>query len=307
MTHVRFKDDLGPRIKELKKKRNAVILAHNYQLPEVQDVADYRGDSLELSRIAAKTEAGVIVFCGVHFMAETASILSPHKKVIMPDAGAGCPMATMLTAEQLRDLKQKHPQAVVVGYVNTSAEVKAELDVCCTSTNAVAVVNALQNAPEIIFVPDKYLADYVSRQTGRALITWNGFCSTHIKILPEDILREKKFHPRAKVLVHPECLPEVVAMADAALSTSQMGKYVKQTDVREMIIGTETGIIYRLKQDNPDKEFYPASERAVCPNMKRTTQEKIVQALETMQQEVRVSDEIRRRAIRAIEKMVQIV
>ncbi len=307
MTHVRFKDDLGPRIKELKKKRNAVILAHNYQLPEVQEVADYRGDSLELSRIAAKTEAGVIVFCGVHFMAETASILSPHKKVIMPDAGAGCPMATMLTAGQLRDLKQKHPQAVVVGYVNTSAEVKAELDVCCTSTNAVAVVNALKNAPEIIFVPDKYLADYVSRQTGRALITWNGFCPTHIKILPEDILREKKFHPRAKVLVHPECLPEVVAMADAALSTSQMGKYVKQTDVREMIIGTESGIIYRLKQDNPDKEFYPASERAVCPNMKRTTQEKIVQALETMQQEVRVSDEIRRRAIRAIEKMVQIV
>jgi quinolinate synthase len=204
--------ELEEKISELKKKRNAVILAHNYQLPEVQDVADYRGDSLELSRAAAKTDAEVIVFCGVHFMAETASILSPNKTVIMPDIFAGCPMANMITVEDLKKLKKEHPKAVTVGYVNTSAEIKAELDYCCTSTNATTVVNYLKNEEEIIFVPDKYLADYVSKQTGKKLITWNGFCPTHIKILPEDIKREKKFHPFAKVMVHPECLPQVVAL-----------------------------------------------------------------------------------------------
>jgi len=300
-------DRLESRIIELKQKRNAVILAHNYQLPEVQDVADFRGDSLELSRIAAKTEAKVIVFCGVHFMAETASILSPEKKVIVPDIQAGCPMANMITAEDVRKLKKAHPEAVVVGYVNTSAEVKAELDYCCTSTNAVAVVNALKDAKEIIFIPDKYLADYVSKQTGRKLIAWDGFCPTHIKILPEDIIREKKFHPQAKVVVHPECLPQVVALADAALSTSQMGKFAKETDAKEIIVGTETGIIYRLKKDNPDKEFYPASEAAVCPNMKRTTQEKIIWSLEELKEEVRVSDEVRQKAKKAIDRMLAIV
>ncbi len=306
------------KIDALKKKRKAVILAHNYQLPEVQDVADFRGDSLELSRIAAKTEADVIVFCGVHFMAETASILSPHKKVIMPDMHAGCPMANMMNAEQLKKLKKEHPQAVVVGYVNTSAEVKAELDICCTSTNAIAVVNAIvkdaQNGGSafggregIIFVPDKYLADYVFKKTGKKLITWNGFCPTHVRILPEDIKRERKFHPFAKVMVHPECLPAVVVLADAALSTSQMSKYAKESQSTEFIVGTEVGLIYRLKKDNPTKEFYPASEAAVCPNMKRTTQEKILWALEEMKEEVRVSDEIRKRATLAIERMLEIV
>jgi len=270
-------------------------------------VADFRGDSLELSRIAAKTDAKVIVFCGVHFMAETASILCPDKKVIMPDVNAGCPMANMITAGGLKKLKKEHPRAVAVGYVNTSAEVKAELDFCCTSTNAVAVVNALRDREEIIFVPDKYLADYVSKKTGRRLISWNGFCPTHVKILPEDVKREKKFHPKAKVLVHPECLPQVVAMADAALSTSQMAKFAKETEAGEMIIGTEVGLIYRLKRDNPTKEFYPASERAVCPNMKRTTQEKIVWALEELKEEVRVADEIRLRAKKAIDRMLEII
>jgi quinolinate synthase len=298
--------ELEIKIKELKKKRNAVILAHNYQLPEVQDVADYCGDSLELSRIAATTSAKVIVFCGVHFMAETASILSPDKLVIMPDIHAGCPMANMINAEQLKKLKVEHPKAVVVGYVNTSAEVKAELDYCCTSTNAIAVVNALKDCEEIIFVPDKYLADYVSKNTGRKLISWNGLCPTHIKILPEDIKRERKFHPFAKVIVHPECLPAVVSMADAVLSTSQMSKYAKETEAKEMIIGTEVGLIYKLKKDNPAKEFYPASERAVCPNMKRTTQEKILWALEELKEEVRVSDEIRQRAKKAIDRMLEI-
>jgi len=298
---------LEGRIKELKKKRNAIILAHNYQLPEVQDVADYRGDSLELSRIAAKTDAEIIIFCGVYFMAETASILSPDKKVIMPDINAGCPMANMLKASDLRKLKESHPQAVVVGYVNTSAEVKAELDYCCTSTNAVAIVNALKDKEEIIFVPDKYLADFVAKKTGRKMIIWNGFCPTHIRILPEDVKREKKFHPFAKVMVHPECLPQVVAMADAALSTSQMSKFAKESEAAEFIVGTEIGLIYRLKKDNPKKEFYPASERAVCPNMKRTTQEKIVFALEELKEEVRVLDEIRKRAKKSIDRMLEIV
>jgi quinolinate synthase len=299
--------DLSKKIEELKKKRNAVILVHNYQLPEVQDIADYRGDSLELSRIAAKTDAEVIVFCGVHFMAETASILSPNKKVIMPDINSGCPMANMITAADLRKLKKEHPGAVAVGYVNTSAEVKAELDYCCTSTNAVAVVNALKDREEIIFVPDKYLADYASKQTGKKLVAWNGFCPTHVRILPEDIEREKKFHPFAKVMVHPECLPAVVAMADAALSTSMMCKFAKESDAKEFIVGTEVGLIYRLKQDNPTKEFYPASERAVCPNMKRTTQEKVLWALEELKEEVKVPEEIRLRAKKAIERMLEIV
>ncbi|MDP2905838.1 MAG: quinolinate synthase NadA [Candidatus Omnitrophota bacterium] len=302
-----FKDELVIKIRELKKKRDAVILAHNYQLPEVQEVADYRGDSLELSRIASKVESKVIVFCGVYFMAETASILCPDKLVIMPDAAAGCPMANMITAADLRALKKSHPKAVAVGYVNTSAEVKAELDYCCTSTNAVAVVNALKGREEIIFVPDKYLADYVSRKTGRKLIIWNGFCPTHIKVLPEDIQREKNFHPKAKVMVHPECLPQVVAMADAVLSTSQMGKYALESSAKEFIVGTEVGLVYRLKLDNPGKEFYPASERAVCPNMKRTTQEKILWALEELKEEVRVSDDIRRKARAALDRMLEIV
>ena len=298
---------LERKISELKKKRNAVILAHNYQLPEVQDVADYRGDSLELSRIAANTDAEVIVFCGVHFMAETASILSPDKMVIMPDAGAACPMANMITAEDLKKLKQQHPKAVAVGYVNTSAQVKAELDFCCTSTNAIAVVNALREEKEIIFVPDKYLADFVSRQTKRKLISWNGFCPTHVKITPEDIKREKKFHPKAKVMAHPECLPSVLALSDAVLSTSQMSKFAKENDSKEFIVGTEVGLIYRLKKDNPTKEFYPASERAVCPNMKRTTQEKILWALEELKEEVRVSDAVRLRAKKAIDRMLEIL
>lgn len=306
-THFTQDQEIAKRIRELKKKRDAVILAHNYQLPEVQDIADYRGDSLELSRIAAKTEARVIVFCGVHFMAETASILSPDKKVIVPDMQAGCPMANMITAAEVRELKSKHPGAVTVGYVNTSAEVKAELDYCCTSTNAVAVINALKDYKEIIFVPDKYLADYASRKTGRKLISWKGFCPTHIKILPEDIQKEKQFHPHAKVVVHPECLPQVVDMADAVLSTSKMAQFVRESDAREFIIGTEVGLIYRLKQDNPGKEFYPASERAVCPNMKRTTLDKVESSLKELRYEVRVPDAIRRKAAQAIDRMLKIV
>ncbi|MCM8780253.1 MAG: quinolinate synthase NadA [Candidatus Omnitrophica bacterium] len=299
---------LEEKIKKLKKERRAIILAHNYQLPEVQDIADFRGDSLELSRAAANTDAKVVVFCGVHFMAETASILCPDKLVIVPDIFAGCPMANMITAEDLRKLKGQHPGAAVVAYVNTSAEVKAESDVCCTSTNAVKVVNILKEKyKDIIFIPDKYLADFVSKKTGKRLIPWDGYCPTHAKITVKDIMNKKVFHPHAKVLVHPECRPDVIALCDEALSTSGMCKYVKESKAKEFIIGTEVGIIYRLKADNPGKEFYPASEAAVCPNMKRTNQEKVLWSLEELKEEVKVSEDIRLKAIKPIEEMLRIV
>ena len=293
-------------IQKLKKERKAVILSHNYQLPEVQDIADYRGDSLELSRIAAKSDARVIVFCGVHFMAETVSILSPDKTVLMPDKNAGCPMANMISAADLRELKNRHPKAVVVAYVNTSAEVKAEVDICCTSTNAVSVVSSFRDAEEIIFVPDKYLADFVSKRTGRRLIAWDGYCPTHVKILPEDIVRSIRQHPRAKVIVHPECTPEVISLADQALSTGKTCEYVKKSEAKEFVIGTEVGLVYRLQQDNPGKKFYPACELAVCPNMKRTNLEKVLWSLEEMKDEIRVPDEIRIKARKAIEAMLNI-
>ncbi|MDD5043956.1 MAG: quinolinate synthase NadA [Candidatus Omnitrophica bacterium] len=299
---------LEEKIKKLKKERQAVILVHNYQLPEVQDIADYLGDSLELSRTAAKTEAKVVVFCGVHFMAETASILCPDKLVIVPDVNAGCPMANMITADDLRSLKEKHPGAAVVAYVNTSAEVKAESDICCTSTNAVKVVNSLKDKyKEIIFIPDKYLGDYVSKRTGKKLIIWNGYCPTHVKITAKDIISKKMFHPQAKVVVHPECTPEVIALADEVSSTSMMCKFVKESKAKEFIIATESGIIYRLKKENPDKEFYPASEASVCPNMKRTNQEKILWSLEELKEEVRVPDDIRQKALKPIQAMLGIV
>jgi quinolinate synthase len=294
------------KINKLKKQKKAIILVHNYQLPEVQDIADFRGDSLELSRTAAETDAKVVIFCGVHFMAETASILCPDKMILMPDILSGCPMANMITAEGLRELKDRHRNATVVGYVNTSAEVKAELDVCCTSTNAVAVVNALKSAEAIIFVPDKYLADFVSKKTGRRLISWDGYCPTHVKILPEDIVKQVRLHPNAKVIVHPECIPEVIDLADEALSTSKMCKYAKESDAKEFIIGTEIGIIYRLQQDNPGKKFYPASELAICPNMKRITVKKVLWSLEELKEEVRVSDDIRKRARKSIDRMLEI-
>jgi quinolinate synthase len=225
----------------------------------------------------------------------------------MPEKHAGCPLANMITAKKLRELKNQHPGAVTVGYVNTSAEVKAELDLCCTSANAVKVVASVPQDKAVIFVPDKYLASFVSRKLNRRLIMWNGFCPTHVKILPEDILREKRIHPKALVLVHPECTPEVIDLADEALSTSGMSKFVAQSQAKEFIIGTEIGMLYRLKSDNPDKNFYAASELAVCPNMKRTTIDKVLWSLEELKDEVRVSDEIRRRARRSIDAMLKIV
>ncbi|MGD1118978.1 MAG: quinolinate synthase NadA, partial [Dehalococcoidales bacterium] len=232
-------------ILKLKKERNAVILAHNYQRGEVQDIADFVGDSLELSQQAAKTEADVIVFCGVHFMAETASILNPHKVVLLPDASAGCPMANMITAEQLREKKQELPYAAVVTYINSSAAVKAESDYCCTSANGVRVVQHVSNN-DILFVPDQYLGAFIAARTGKNMTLWPGYCPTHVKILPEDIQQRKKEHPRAKVVVHPECRPDVIALADEALSTSGMIRYAARPEVAELIVGTEIELLHRL-------------------------------------------------------------
>ena len=292
-------------IRDLKKQRNVIILAHNYQIDEVQDIADYVGDSLGLSQNAAKSDADVIVFCGVHFMAETASILCPDKTVLMPDARAGCPMANMITAEALRALKNEHPEATVVCYVNTTAAVKAESDVCCTSSNAVKVVESIRE-PEVIFVPDKYLAHYVSTKTEKKIISWNGFCPTHMKILPEHVLQQKKLHPEAEVIVHPECTPPVIALADEVFSTGGMCSYARVSKASEIIVGTEVGILHKLRRENPNKIFYPASESAVCPNMKLTTLEKVLWSLQDMKHEIKVPYEIRLKAKKTVEKMLDI-
>jgi len=292
-------------IEKLKKKRNAVILAHNYQIPEVQDIADFVGDSLGLSIEAAKTGADVIVFCGVHFMAETAKILSPEKTVLLPEEKAGCPMADMITAEDVKALKERHPGAAVLCYVNTSATVKAECDLCCTSANAVRMVReVLKDEKEIIFVPDQYLASYVAAQTGRAIIPWQGFCPTHARILPENIADVKALHPEAEVLVHPECSPELIGLADHVASTEGMCRYAKEAGAVEFIVATERGSIHRMEKENPGKRFYPASRFALCPNMKYTTPEKILRALEDTTYEIRVPEEIAARARRCIDGML---
>lgn len=305
MTEQRFAK-LSEEILDLKKKRNAVILAHLYQRPEIQDVADFTGDSLGLSQQAAETDADVIVFCGVHFMAETAYMLSPAKTVLLPEVNAGCPMADMVTAEALRDKKKEYPDAVVVCYVNSSAEVKAESDICCTSANAVKIVRSVPADKRILFVPDRNLGHYVGLKAGREIIYWEGFCNTHDKITAEDIKAAKKAHPEAEVLVHPECRPEVVALADQAFSTSGMIKYAAESNRREFIIGTEMGIMHQLHQKCPDKQFYLASQKLICPNMKSTTLEKVKWALEEMQPQVKVPKAIRERAIVAVEKMLAV-
>jgi quinolinate synthase len=298
-------NNIVEKIMEWKKKRNAIILAHNYVLGEVQDIADYVGDSLDLSQKAADTNARVIVFCGVHFMAETAFILSPDKTVLLPDSNASCPMADMITAPRLREKKREHHGAAVVCYVNSTADVKAESDICCTSANAVKVVESI-DAREILFVPDQYLGHYVSTKTGRDMILWPGYCPTHARILPEHITRRKQDYPGASVVVHPECRPEVIALADAALSTSGMVAFAGREGVREMIVGTEIGIIYRLQKENPGKRFIPVSEQAICPNMKLITMEKVLWSLEEMVPVVKVPEDIRIKAKRSVDKMLEI-
>jgi quinolinate synthase len=297
---------ISDRILQLKNQKHALILAHNYQAPEVQDIADFTGDSLELSRSAAKTEARVIVFCGVHFMAETAKILSPGKVVLLPDQEAGCPMADMITAEQLEEEKGKHPNIQVVCYVNSSAAVKAASDICCTSANAVEVVQSMDQDRPILFVPDQYLGHYVMQKTGRRMLLWPGYCPTHMKITVQGIEKQKVRFPDARVLVHPECRPDVIAAADEALSTGGMIRYARTFTGKTLIIGTETGILHRLRKENPQVEYVPVSEKGVCPNMKRISLEKVLFSLEEMKSEVEVPDEIRKRAYSAVEKMLNL-
>jgi len=298
------------KIKKLKNEKNAVILAHNYQIPEVQDIADFVGDSLGLSIEAARTDASIIVFCGVHFMAETAKILSPQKIVLLPDKNAGCPMADMIDAGSLKSLQEKHPDAVTVCYVNTTAAVKALCDYCCTSANAQKIMeNILSNhkGKEIIFVPDQFLAQNVSAQVKHDFIIWEGYCPTHAKILPENIMQAKRLYPKAKVIVHPECRPTVTELADVVTSTEGMSKYIRKAPETEFIIGTEIGIIHRMKKENPDKIFYPVTEMAVCPNMKKITLEKVLWSLEDLSYEIIVPPDIMEKARLSIERMLQVV
>jgi quinolinate synthase len=299
------RQELVTRIGKLKAERGAIILAHNYQPPEIQEIADRLGDSLDLSRFAATVSEKTIVFCGVHFMAETAAILSPEKKILLPDPAAGCPMADMMRAEDLVDLKKQHPGAVVVTYVNSTAEVKAETDVCCTSANAVSIVSSVPRGKKIIFGPDRYLGGWVAAQTGREMILWQGFCPTHQKIYPEHIVEQRKRHPGTIVMVHPEVNPEVASLADAVLGTGGMIAYVEKSPARAFIVGTEIGMVYRLQKKFPDRVFIPASRHALCPNMKKITLEKVASSLETLEPVIAVPASVAERARRAIRRMVE--
>ena len=299
-------DSIIEKISELKKKHNAVILAHNYQRGEIQDVADFVGDSLGLSQQAARTDADLIVFCGVHFMAETAALLSPDKTVIMPDEHAGCPMASMITARELREKKKHYPNAKVVCYVNTTAAVKAESDICCTSSNAVKIVSSIPEDEDIIFVPDKSLGAYVSSCLDREMIYWEGYCPTHHRILADQIVKMKSEHPDAEVVVHPECTPDVIALADHVASTTGILNYAKSSNSKKFVIGTEIGILHRMKKENPGKTFLPVTPLSDCPNMKLNTLEKLLWSLEDIQFVVTVPEEIAVEARKAIQRMLDL-
>jgi len=301
-----YKDELIRRIDKLKQKQNAVIIVHNYQRDEVQDIADISGDSLALSEAAVRVEAKVIVFCGVQFMAETASILNPNKTVLLPVKEAGCPLADMITVKKLREEKKKYPDAAVVCYVNSTAEVKAESDVCCTSSNAVQIVESIK-AKKVIFVPDRNLGLYVqSKLPNKEMIVWPGYCSTHAALYEEDILKTKEKFPDAEVLVHPECSPEVVKLTDKVFSTGGMLKYAKNSKAKRFIIGTESGLLYRLRKDNPDKEFILPSTRLICPSMKLTTLGWVYHALDTMKYVVKVPQGISQKAMKPLKKMLEL-
>lgn len=293
-------------IRKRKEELNAVILAHFYQRPEIQEIADYVGDSLQLAVQAAQTTADVIVFCGVQFMAESAKILNPNRTVILPEPQAGCPMADMATAEALRQKKREIPGVQVVCYVNSSAEVKAESDICCTSSNAVKVVNSLPPDVPILFVPDKNLGDYVAKQTKRQIILWEGYCPVHHQVSLAELMEAKRQHPEAAVLVHPECRPEVVAASDYALSTAGILEMAGRLPAREFIIGTEEGLLYQLRKRYPDRQFYLVRSEFVCSNMKLTTVDKLLRALDRLEPQVNVPEDIRDRAYRALERMIQL-
>lgn len=297
---------LKEKVRELASKRQAIILAHNYQLPEVQDIADFIGDSLELSRKAATAKkARMIIFCGVHFMAETAAILNPDKPVILPDLKAGCPLADMITAKEVKDLKKKHPGYPTVAYVNTSAAVKAEVSICCTSSNAVNVVNSL-SSDAVIFIPDQYLASYVAKRTDKSIISWDGFCPTHARFTVDDMLKARKEFPDAIIVVHPECILEVQELADYVLSTGGMTRLPGEIDARQFVLGTEVGMVYRLQKLYPGRSFMPLNRKAICPNMKKITLEKVYKSLSNLAPVVKVKKGTRERALKAIERMLAI-
>jgi quinolinate synthase len=303
-------------IDQLRKEKNAVILAHNYQIPEIQDLADYVGDSLGLSRKAANIEGDIIVFCGVHFMAETASIISPDKKVLIPDPDAGCSLADSITADQLREWKADHPDAVVVSYVNTTAEIKAESDYCCTSSNAVAIVNAIPEEKEILFLPDQFLGGYVELMTGRELNIWKGACHVHENIGEMNLAEKQKEYPEAEMLIHPECGCSTSCMMKSAVyfdckdghiySTKGMLDRAGESDASEFVVATETGILHRMRKENPGKKFYAANEDSVCDYMKMITLDNLRDALKYEQFEVKVPAEMAQKAWRPIERMLKI-
>ena len=290
----------------LKQERNAVIVAHNYQIDDVQAVADVIGDSFALSKYCASVPQDVIVFCGVHFMAESAKILSPQKTVLLPEINAGCPMADMVTAEDVRALKRNHPHAVVVCYINTSAAVKAESDICCTSSNAVKVIQSLAEE-EIIFVPDKNLGNYIAKKVPeKRMIIWDGYCVTHHRVTLEDVQKAKKAHPDAVLLVHPECRPEVVELADFVGSTRQIIDFAAASKEKKFIIGTEMGVLFSLKRNNPEKTFYLASQGLICPNMKKTRLESVYNALKQMRYTIELEEEIMIKARTTLERMLKV-
>jgi quinolinate synthase len=297
--------DIVAEISRLREEVNAVILAHNYQTGEVQDIADYVGDSLGLSQRAAETDADVIVFCGVDFMAETAKILSPGKTVLLPSRAATCPLAAMIRAGQLRDLKAKHPGVPVISYINTPAAVKAESDICCTSSNLIEVADSLQS-DEIIFTPDMHLADYLQTKVDKKIIAWKGYCPTHVKILPEHVKMRKRKHPGALILVHPECRLDVISLADEVMSTGGMVRYAKSSGEREFIIATETGILHRMRKENSGKKFYFASDQAVCPNMKKIALDDVLMSMKRLEHRVEIPKGIRKKAKLSIDKMLEL-
>jgi len=298
-------EELQKEILKLKRELNAIIVAHNYQRAEVQDIADFTGDSLELARECVGTRAEVIVFCGVLFMAETAAILNPDTTVLLSHRDAGCPLADTIDMDSLREWKGRYPQAAVVAYVNTSAAIKAESDICCTSANGAEVVNAIPDQ-EILFIPDKNLGHYVSTRTDKKVILYPGFCATHDNLSVEEVRAARQRYPEARVLVHPECRPEVIELADAALSTSQMLRYAKGSDARVFLIGTEEGMLHPLRKENPAKEFHLISDSLICPDMKMTTLETVIETMKERKNVVTVPEEIRVRAKKAIDRMLAI-
>lgn len=299
--------DLKEEISRLKRERNALILAHNYERAEVQDIADFTGDSLELARKAASADCDVIVFCGVYFMAETAAILNPGRQVLIPSPDAGCPMADMINAAQVRELKAAHPGAIAVCYVNSTAGVKAECDICVTSGNAEKVMASLPRDAEIIFVPDQHLGSFIMEKFGVKYILWPGYCPTHARLCAASVDRARKAHPGAVVMVHPECRADVRKSADAVLSTGGMCSFAKTSPAKEFIVGTETGILHRLKKENPDKVFHAMDDNLICPNMKKTSLNDVYECLRDMSNRVRVDEDVAIRARKAIERMLAVV